>query len=112
MSKILKKIIDERQYQLNIGHSWRQDDKKVLGELSAIGATYAMYASLMEASGEFEDYKPSTEQIALLNLLYPYDIREFKPKDTVEENIVAANAMLMAEQERLDRKEEKENDKR
>lgn len=96
MNKAIGDVINERKRQLNAeGYSTAADDGYVHGELAAAAAVYAMTAVVT-----LHDNDPTTYEAPDI---WPWAEEAFKPKSQ-REDLVRAAALLIAEIERIDRK--------
>lgn len=91
-------VYRERMRQLSTeGFSRERDDGYVNGELAAAAAAYAAAAEdAHQAKSALDDMPPAW---------WPWAKRWWKPSDDPRRNLVKAGALILAEIERLDRKE-------
>ena len=88
-------IAQERQRQIEVeGWTPEHDDEHDCGEMAAAGASYALFdPSMLEG-----DWEPS---------FWPWDKKWWKPSEYQIRNLVKAGALIAAEIDRLQRKENK-----
>lgn len=97
-SQALKDVLSERQRQMEVeGWSIEHDDSYHEGEMAIAAASYAMPVS---AKPVHKDYPP---------FYWPWSLKWWKPS-TYRRNLVKAAALIIAEIERLDRKEKRSQD--
>lgn len=96
MNKAIGDVINERKRQVSAeGYSTEGDDGYVHGELAAAASVYAMTAVVT-----LHDNNPATYEAPDS---WPWPQEAFKPKSQ-REDLVRAAALLIAEIERIDRK--------
>lgn len=100
MSSALLDVLAERQRQIEAeGWSLLHDDEHSRGELAAAGAAYAAYAEDLQADRRILDAGPPA--------FWPFGTAWWKPHADSRRNLIKAAALLLAEIERLDRRENK-----
>lgn len=92
--------IERKRQELVEGWSTEHDDEHDTGAMAAAGASYALSAS--SGIAENEAWRLSRENAA--QSLWPWDREWWKPGDR-RRMLVKAAALIIAEIERLDRKE-------
>ena len=97
MSRAEIDVLAERQRQIHAeGFDEAHDERNADGELADAAACYAMdpeFRSYVDASGN-----------TILDLIWPWDAKWWKPKDR-RRNLVRAAALIIAEIDRMDREE-------
>lgn len=100
LSKAAEDVVMERKRQVLVeGWNLKHDDNHDAGELSAAGAAYALNAADQlhpYSQGDGNNEQPSS---------WPWSPEWWKPKDP-RRDLVRAAALIIAEIEKLDRKEQ------
>jgi hypothetical protein len=107
MSEAINSVILERQRQINEeGWTPGHDDSHTAGELARAAAAYAWFASFSDDARAEMKMEPKRGYINILWWMWPksWSERWWKPKDR-RRDLVRAAALLIAEIERLDRRE-------
>lgn len=101
MSKAIQDVVNERQRQQLIeGYTTDQDDNHTYGELAGAAACYARHVN--GRSWVF-DSDPDDYQAEPMPGSWPWGEQYWKPKSP-REDLVRAAALIIADIERLDRK--------
>jgi len=108
MSKAINDIIVERERQKSAeGWTPEHDDAHGRGQMANAAAAYAHLATLSPALYEAVAEDPVSaglKTIVCIRRLWPWDSRWFKPKNP-RRDLVRAAALIVAEIERIDRKD-------
>ena len=91
-------VYKERLRQIEIGYGTDNDDGYTGGELAAAGGCYAFHAAVVLHEGvppSYGDNPPGW---------WPFNAASWKP-ETARENLVKAAALIIAEIDKIDRKE-------
>jgi hypothetical protein len=114
--RALVSVANERRRQIAVeGYARNSDDGYILGELAMAASCYARYAASRERAEESRragdpdayarDYV-QRHRAGTPGPLWPWSAKWWKPK-TTREDLVRAAALLVAEIERIDRREDK-----
>lgn len=97
-SKAIQDVINERQRQCDKGRDAMHDDGYIRGVLALGGAAYAISGAGYNTIGTYRQRAKN---------LWPFPLETFKPDGNANprRDLVKAAAMIIAEIERLDRKE-------
>ena len=113
MIDVIEEIRTERDRQINSeGWTCEHDDKHDKGELPSAAACYAWFAGVSNITREVALSMPASRQCdeaVILNRLWPWENRWWKPRDR-RRDLIRAAALIVAEIDRIDRQAEKEND--
>ncbi|WP_336948678.1 hypothetical protein [Acinetobacter junii] len=105
LSKAINDVIAERERQINVkGYSTDHDDQYEGNQLPRTASGYV--DQVVGRSWVYDDYGPEVYQDDDVPEFWPWDESYWKPKSP-REDLVRAAAILIAEIERLDRKEPK-----
>jgi hypothetical protein len=101
--RIIDEIAAERRRQVEVeGWSAEHDAEHSLGEMADAAACYAATFRVFKAEEAVgRDYEPYTQYVDG----WPWDDEWWKPKDR-RRDLIRAAALIVAEIERLDRREE------
>lgn len=106
MSAAATDVLAERARHISVeGWTPEHDDTHDKGEMVLAGATYAAWAAAKSAlwrMATYTDPVASAGMATVVDLLWPWDRRWWKPKDR-RRDLVRAGALIIAEIERLDR---------
>lgn len=115
--RVLQAIAEERARQITIeGFTEEHDDAHTDGALAKAAACYAAFSGMPEHTIEIEVHRinsvrpmpePRESQLVVVNRMWPWDWRWWKPSQDRKRNLVRAAALIIAELERLERMEEK-----
>ena len=87
-------VLTERNRHAQLGWTLEHDDQHNMGELSQAAVCYALATPLYLASSYAK----------VISKLWPWECSAWKPK-SYRENLVRAGSFILAEIERLDRRE-------
>lgn len=91
-------VYKERLRQIEIGYGTDNDDSYIGGELAAAGGCYAFHAAVVLHEGTPPSYGDNPPG------WWPFNASSWKP-ETARENLIKAAALIIAEIDKIDRKE-------
>lgn len=111
VSKAIEDIVAERSRQVDIeGWTSERDDTYEFGQMGMAAAAYAVTAGPMDQIDLCVGYRNRWQNggwSTLSSLIWPWDRKWWKPTDK-RRNMVKAGALIVAEIERIDRLERKQ----